>query len=711
MSSNDKAILQTGFVDLPDEALDVFSHFTQDPGSEVVLVVSQDMDSYAMRMAEILKVPVLDVPNRLSLSSCDLIVVGPRNGLLETIHEMMEGTATRVVSLDELSKEDGSGAESKTSAETPSTKTTQTPSESETIFSAVGDPNDPLLSLGELHPGPEGKPTLEKTLEALPQDPLNIRQPGESHQPIPEDPPEDPDDAETLDIAAVDALFTAIDPRQRSAGEPAGFDPGSLLGEDLREELGSLLLDASGNEVLHRILEMAIRATHTQTGSIMLLDLDQVHLRIAVAKGLPDHVVTAVRQRVGEGVAGTVFATGKPQVLRGRVPREKGRDRGLRPRLREAAVVPILSAGKPMGVLCVNGETDHSALTEESLALLARFSKEVSAAILKAISLGQLTAEHQYDALLRQVERIMSLEESLPNRLKAVAESIRRALGADLAHLFLLDPLGQRLERITDSAGLGSTSSEFVPIDKGMFGWAIRSGKAHALDLWDKTGTSGVTTYLLPIHQDSPCGLLVLENVPIAEAENESQTSLLSLQDMLSHIGDMIEVETNLEAEELLSQMQMRVADHSARFTGLLPHERARAVLEFTVDLLAGETAVWIPAPGAKAVWARPSGPRTATIQAAFRPCLDAVETWVREREAGAIGSGEEGSASDAPPCASPCLGTVVGGGEGCFVLVFAPDDAAGTLAQVPTPILIRVMEQIGALLPEDFVGAGGRAA
>ena len=115
-----------------------------------------------------------------------------------------------------------------------------------------------------------------------------------------------------------------------------------------------------------------------------------------------------------EGVAGEVFASTEPRLIRGRIARENTPDRGLRPLLREAAVVPILSEGRSIGVLSVNRETSQLSLTDESLALLARFSKEVSAAILKAISLDQLAGERHHDGLQRQVERLMTLDESLP---------------------------------------------------------------------------------------------------------------------------------------------------------------------------------------------------------------------------------------------------------------------------------------------------------
>ena len=71
-----------GFIELPDHALDVLSHYTQRADWDVVLVVGHARDSHVMRMAEILQIPAMDAPERLPLLGCDRVIVNDQTASL-----------------------------------------------------------------------------------------------------------------------------------------------------------------------------------------------------------------------------------------------------------------------------------------------------------------------------------------------------------------------------------------------------------------------------------------------------------------------------------------------------------------------------------------------------------------------------------------------------------------------------------------------------
>ena len=89
-----------GFVELADEALDLFGYYAQRPNWEVALVVSVDPQSYAARMSEVLKIPFLDRPSRPALMACDRLIVGKKAGMMEMILDMIEDTEIEVIPLD-----------------------------------------------------------------------------------------------------------------------------------------------------------------------------------------------------------------------------------------------------------------------------------------------------------------------------------------------------------------------------------------------------------------------------------------------------------------------------------------------------------------------------------------------------------------------------------------------------------------------------------
>jgi GAF domain-containing protein len=716
--------LRVGFVELPDEALDILTHYTQRDDVEVVLVASLGQDSYAVKMAEILKIPLLDVPNRLALSGCERVIVGPRpEEALDQVRDALEGTDIEILTTEQafgIMKEE----EAKVKPAPPVAPTRRqgdpepaAPREDEPEFTQNADPNDPLLRLSpdlDLSSptpptAPAAAPDSPEELERLPREDFEVRQPGESvertgktPQPIPR--PNNPygkqPAPEAPTPAPAPAPQAARPPQPAPVPETISFDVSSILGSDVASEGRGVTLDTSRGDRLQQILSTAIRALHAQTGSIMLLDKDGSHLRIAVAVGLPEHIIQGVRQPVGTGIAGSVFAGGKGQIVRGRV-RRQGQDRGLRPQLRAAAVVPILRDNRPIGVLSVNVESEKIRLDERSLLLLARFANETSSEVLKALSVSRLEGPARREALLAQVVRLMKLEDTLPNRLRAVADTLRKAYDADFAHAFLLDPVGKRLEMITPRRGVAVSRPEFVPMDRGLLGWVTRHGEPRVLETWDAAGEEGMATLFVPIRNGSPRGLLVLENIRLT-AQGTAEALVASLNEITAQLGETIEMEKTLEAQEVLAQLQYRVAEQSARFAGLLPHERARAVLEFAVELLAAETAAWVRHADARPIWARPQTSNSTAVQTDFKPLLDSLVGWVGDNEQAAGGVALPGWDAQAPTAPAPYLGVRLTGTGNVLLLMFSPEEEAGPLIQIPPDVLLEVLRLLGEHLPHD---------
>ncbi len=194
-----------------------------------------------------------------------------------------------------------------------------------------------------------------------------------------EDVPFDP--IETIGAAAAGRLL------EMSALE------GRALAETLRQSasLGERLqvLSGFGDELarardvgalLARAATEVARRMGAGGASIMLVEGDELRVRAAV--GLPADAATT-RQRVGEGIAGWVAASGKKLVLRGRVDEE--RFRGTDPDAREAVVVPLMEGGEVVGVLNVkrpdapDGFTDRADLLDGLAGDLARTLRAVKA--------------------------------------------------------------------------------------------------------------------------------------------------------------------------------------------------------------------------------------------------------------------------------------------------------------------------------------------
>jgi DNA-binding NarL/FixJ family response regulator/putative methionine-R-sulfoxide reductase with GAF domain len=114
--------------------------------------------------------------------------------------------------------------------------------------------------------------------------------------------------------------------------------------------LGDGLAQAGGGAaLLAKAAQEVARRMGAGAASIMVVEGDQLRLRASF--GLSNDARAGRQQRVGEGIAGWVAASGEKIVLRGRVDDE--RFRGSDPDAGESVVVPLREGGDVLGVLNV----------------------------------------------------------------------------------------------------------------------------------------------------------------------------------------------------------------------------------------------------------------------------------------------------------------------------------------------------------------------
>ena len=164
--------------------------------------------------------------------------------------------------------------------------------------------------------------------------------------------------------------FDAVDAAAAAAGarllEMSALE-GRSLAETLRqsasleerlqvqEGIGDDLAHArNASAMLARAAAEVARRMGAGAASIMVVEGDQLRLRASV--GLPTDVAMGGEQRVGEGIAGWVAASGEKMILHGRV--DDIRFRGIDPDAGESVVVPLREGGDVLGVLNVKRPED-----------------------------------------------------------------------------------------------------------------------------------------------------------------------------------------------------------------------------------------------------------------------------------------------------------------------------------------------------------------
>lgn len=147
--------------------------------------------------------------------------------------------------------------------------------------------------------------------------------------------------------------------------------------------------------VFDMILRKAIELTKADSGSLMIVDQDE--LQIVSQQGLPTGA-TGSKLRVGEGIAGWVAEYGRPLLLGG-----KGALRGnnIQRAIRDAISVPLLAGTKAIGVLNVSNTTPERQLTQDDVDLLIMFASQAALAVRMLRSREQ--SEEAYLSVIRSL--------------------------------------------------------------------------------------------------------------------------------------------------------------------------------------------------------------------------------------------------------------------------------------------------------------------
>ena len=243
------------------------------------------------------------------------------------------------------------------------------------------------------------------------------------------------------------------------------------LGEIL--ESYNLTIDRRG--LLNRILQIAVGSTGADRGSLMLWDEAQGVLRIEVAIGIENELISKIRIRPGEGIAGIAFAERRPLLLSGKADQKLYEISRERSDVESAISVPLIHGERVLGVLNLSHSLRRGAFSEEDRDFVAR---------LAAIDAKIITRAEEYHRLLRDSTRLraqglvqQALAESGPlhQQLSKVCRYLAAELSGGIAHVFLVDAEQGALVLRGSSTPIDPLASPYrIRPSDGIHGWVAR---------------------------------------------------------------------------------------------------------------------------------------------------------------------------------------------------------------------------------------------
>jgi diguanylate cyclase (GGDEF)-like protein len=309
-------------------------------------------------------------------------------------------------------------------------------------------------------------------------------------------------------------------------GAPAADRKVEVLGA-LQEVVESYNLTVNTDELFERMLEIALGVTGAEGGSLMLLDAEARELRVRVAVGIEPELWAKIRVPLGEGIAGRVAAEARPLRLRGKADRQAFRIVRERLDVESALCVPLVHAGRVLGVLNLHHTTRPDAFGQADLEFAEHLASLDAQIIARAQEHESLrTQAARYEAV-KELGRILGGRDPLPARLAALCRLLAARAGGGIAHLYLHDPEEGDLRLTATSLASGGFGEELrIPLGQGIDGAAAASRQPTFLRRPD----GGLAFAALPlVAGEALTGLLSIQGGASAPRGRAAEETLLEL--------------------------------------------------------------------------------------------------------------------------------------------------------------------------------------
>jgi hypothetical protein len=499
---------------------------------------------------------------------------------------------------------------------------------------------------------------------------------------------------------AIAALPTPAS-RLMPAPPPLRFDARTFLGAPIHDPSTSIRLDFQDGRI-QRLIDEARQLADATAVNLMLLEPDGEHLRVVAASGLGAEVMSILRPHIGVGPPGQAFRDRKPALSRSQAF-DLGESDG-RPRWRVLASIPITVSQQSIGVVTVKFVSASHLRDEEVVARMDRLAHAMPAALIGAVDLSDLPRKQQREALQLLIDRLMSLDEALPGRLSAFAAALRRVIGGEAIRIYMLDSMEGRLVQIASHEGTAINNSVAADSHFAFLREVMMRGEPLVCRA-DSPAGAETSTIGFPIQSEHARCLMLLEQVPAPESAPEEVLELL--RDMVALLEEMINIEQGMVVQEFISELSMRMADRKQQIDLLPVAERASALLELAIELVAAEVAIWVPESGAPPEVSIPITSEGGRIRAWALAHAPGLAGWIKRKGDRAQGVLAERLDPSAPCGPAPWIGILDPRGRGVLVLFFDPQELAEAPRQVPPHVLWRVLTELCQLMPETPADAG----
>jgi len=314
------------------------------------------------------------------------------------------------------------------------------------------------------------------------------------------------------------------------------------LQKDLLKATSRISSSLSLSQVITNVLDSVHEIVGSKRTAFFLLEKGTDEIVLVGGRGFGIDAIKEVRYKVGEGIVGKAFKSGRVETVTGE--KVSGWLKGFEGEVKESSwvvAIPLVADKTVLGVLCVEGDESSKLPLESATPSVKILAESASAAVRNARLYEDLNARTEQLATLYEIGSALTSVLNLDRVLNLIVDSVTRLIGAEICSIMLLDPT-KRYLRIRVAKGLPKSVVEktVIKVGESISGWVAKHGRPLLIKdieshpLFKKKSDSKYTTKSLlsvPLKaKDEVIGVLNVNNkLPKGSVFVEEDANLLML--------------------------------------------------------------------------------------------------------------------------------------------------------------------------------------
>ncbi len=354
--------------------------------------------------------------------------------------------------------------------------------------------------------------------------------------------------------------------------------------------------------VLHLIMDTAVELLQAEAGSLILVDEETGELVFEVTAGPGSADLVGMRLPPGTGIMGTVVQDMEPVIIKDAQSDQRwGGDLDDMFVTHSILAVPMISRGRPIGVIELLNRRDGVPFDEDDAGLLTAFATNAAVSIENARLFTQtdqaLAARVEELSMMQRIDRDLNATLDYNRVMGLTLDWALRMTGADVGLLAVVAEMddGVRGLRFLANQGypqdlIAAYEDTLWPLDRGIIGRVVQTGMPELAESvesdsdYEGTVAGMVAQLTVPIRrEDKIIGVIALESSQPAFLDQEAL-------DLVTRLANHAAIA--IENARLFDQVR-RANEAKTEFVSFVSHELKQPMTSMRgyTDLLASGAA------------------------------------------------------------------------------------------------------------------------